>query len=116
MGQWANKAKDPGAGCWFGKCSDTPMAQPEWVGGDRPGGSGWHKLCVHVDDKTNVQGSIDGVAVGSVDLGSEFHNTGSINYRVGMVALGSGWHSAYFDNLVIKGVMGDNGVPHKFFI
>merc|ERR1712217_621009 len=39
--QWADKSKDHGAGCWTGKCTDTPMTQPEWVGGNRMDGSGW---------------------------------------------------------------------------
>lgn len=53
----------------------------------------WHTLKLELVGK-QVTGTVDGVVVGTV---ADTHAT----YTHGMVAIGSGWHLAYFDNFTV---------------
>ena len=61
-----------------------PLEQGTWI-------KHWHRLKLSPVGAT-VTGSVDGKVVGSV------HNA---TYTHGMVALGSGWHEAFYDNFTV---------------
>ena len=90
---------DGGLGKWFITASLTHAHLPNLVvlaSGPLEQGSGpwmktWHRLKLSTVGAT-VTGSVDGKVVGSA------HNT---TYTHGMVALGSGWHEAFYDNFSV---------------
>ena len=60
-----------------------------WIGS-------WHRLKLTTAGST-VTGNVDGKVVGSVT---------NSTYTHGMVALGSGWHEAYYDNFSVTATGG----------
>ena len=53
----------------------------------------WHTLKLELVGK-QVTGTVDGVVVGTVA-------DTNVTYTLGMVAIGSGWHLAYFSNFTV---------------
>ena len=57
-------------------------------------GGAWHTLQLDLVG-TKVTGTVDGKVVGQV-------NDAKATFTHGMVAVGSGWHAAYFDNFTVS--------------
>ena len=64
---------------------------------------GWNRMCMNATARSVVTGSIGTQQLGPIDLGAAFVSDDNRNFSQGMVALGGGWHEAYFDNLAIAG-------------
>ena len=89
-------------GAWFlvaggkaGPSSDlwTVLASGKTKGGAK-GAGGWHKLQLKVAGST-LTGTVDGETVGSTTDASN-------RFAHGMIAIGSGWHEAAFDNFSVS--------------